>query len=122
MTDDDITSRSTAELAEKYLALWNEPDADRRRRTIAELWTEDGRHIVQPPQEIRVQLPRPRRARPDRARLHVRRRLGGWRRQGGMTGAAGRSWVGLAFEDRERRALRVGDHREPPEPDLGGRQ
>jgi hypothetical protein len=43
----------TQTLAEKYLALWNEPDADRRRRTIAELWTEDGRHILQPPQEIR---------------------------------------------------------------------
>ena len=43
----------TADLAAKYLALWNEPDADRRRRTIAELWTEDGRHILQPPQEIR---------------------------------------------------------------------
>jgi hypothetical protein len=50
----DISSRSAAELAEKYLALWNEPDADRRRRTIAELWTEDGRHILQPPQEIRA--------------------------------------------------------------------
>jgi hypothetical protein len=53
MTIADIASRSTAELAEKYMALWNEPDADRRRRTIAELWTEDGRHILQPPQEIR---------------------------------------------------------------------
>ena len=144
----EISSRSVAELAEKYLALWNEPDADQRRRMIAELWTEDGRHILQPPQEIRgiaaqpglamtaileargyeeiearaasayehwvgseglsfrgrddaerlgdvvnvplgggrqgrrgvcsrAQLPRPRRARPDRARLHVRRRLGG---------------------------------------------
>ena len=40
-------------MAKKYLALWNEPDADRRRRTIAELWREDGRHILQPPQEIR---------------------------------------------------------------------
>ena len=50
----DIASRSAAELAEKYLALWNEPDADRRRRTIAELWAEDGRHILQPPQEIRA--------------------------------------------------------------------
>ncbi len=49
----ETSSRSAAELAEKYLALWNEPDADRRRRTIAELWTEDGRHILQPPQEIR---------------------------------------------------------------------
>ena len=49
----EISSRSAAELAEKYLALWNEPDADRRRRTIGELWTKDGRHFLQPPQEIR---------------------------------------------------------------------
>jgi hypothetical protein len=46
-------------LAEKYLALWNEPDADRRRRMIAELWTEDGRHILQPPQEVRGIAARP---------------------------------------------------------------
>ena len=44
----------TQAFAKKYLALWNEPDADRRRRMIAELWTEDGRHILQPPQEILV--------------------------------------------------------------------
>jgi hypothetical protein len=49
----EISSRSAAELAEKYVALWNQPDADRRRRTIAELWTEYGMHILQPPQEIR---------------------------------------------------------------------
>ena len=55
----EISSRSAAELAEKYLALWNEPDADRRRRMIAELWTEDGRHILQPPQEIRGIAARP---------------------------------------------------------------
>ena len=40
----EISSRSAAELAEKYVALWNEPDADRRRRIT---------HILQPPQEIR---------------------------------------------------------------------
>jgi len=50
----EISSRSAAELAEKYVALWNEPDADRRRRRIADLWTEAGRHILQPPQEIRA--------------------------------------------------------------------
>jgi hypothetical protein len=50
----DISSRSAAELAEKYVALWNEPDADRRRRMIAELWVEDGRHVLHPPQEIRA--------------------------------------------------------------------
>jgi hypothetical protein len=43
----------TQELARRYVALWNEPDADRRRRAIAGLWTEDGRHILQPPEEIR---------------------------------------------------------------------
>ena len=45
--------------AENYLALWNEPDADQRRRTIAELWTHDGRHILQPPQEIRALAAQP---------------------------------------------------------------
>ena len=50
----EISARSTAEWAERYVALWNEPDADRRRRMIAELWAEDGRHILQPPQEIRA--------------------------------------------------------------------
>ena len=55
---DEISSRSAAELAEKYMALWNE-DADQRRRMITELWTEDGRHILQPPQEIRGIAARP---------------------------------------------------------------
>src|SRR5437867_2406823 len=55
----EISSRSAAELADKYVALWNEPDADRRRRTIAELWTEEGRHFLQPPQEIREIAARP---------------------------------------------------------------
>src|ERR671910_954990 len=55
----EISSRSAAELAEKYVALWNEPDADRRRRRIATLWTEGGRHILQPPQEIRGIAARP---------------------------------------------------------------
>ena len=49
-----FSTRTATGLAEKYLALWNDPDADRRRRTIAELWTEDGRHILQPPEEIRA--------------------------------------------------------------------
>ena len=51
---DEFSSRSAAALAEKYLALWNEPDADLRRQLIDELWTEDGRHVLQPPQEIRA--------------------------------------------------------------------
>jgi hypothetical protein len=55
----EISSPSAAELAQNYLALWNEPDADRRRRMIAELWTPDGRHILQPPEEIRAIAARP---------------------------------------------------------------
>ena len=50
----EVSSRGAADVAEKYVALWNEPDADRRRRRIADLWTEAGRHILQPPQEIRA--------------------------------------------------------------------
>jgi hypothetical protein len=50
----EISSRSAAALAEKYIAVWNEPDADRRRRMIAELWTEGATHVLQPPQEIRA--------------------------------------------------------------------
>ena len=43
------------QLAEKYVALWNEPDANQRRRTIAELWTEDGRFELGA--ELDVELP-----------------------------------------------------------------
>ena len=46
-------SQQAEQLADRYLALWNEPDADRRRRMIAELWTEGGSQILQPPQEMR---------------------------------------------------------------------
>jgi hypothetical protein len=55
----EISLQSAAALAEKYIALWNEPDPARRRRTIAELWKEDGRHFLQPPQEIRAIAARP---------------------------------------------------------------
>jgi hypothetical protein len=50
----ETRTKAAVELADRYLALWNEPDADRRRRMIAELWTEDGRHFLQPPHEIRA--------------------------------------------------------------------
>jgi hypothetical protein len=42
------------ELVRRYVAAWNEPDAGLRRKAIAGLWTEDGAHILQPPQEIRA--------------------------------------------------------------------
>jgi hypothetical protein len=47
------SSPSAAGLAEKYVALWNQPEAGRRRQLIAELWAQDGRHVLQPPQEMR---------------------------------------------------------------------
>jgi len=47
------------ELADRYVATWNEPDPDQRRVAIAELWTDDGVHILQPPQEIREIAARP---------------------------------------------------------------
>jgi hypothetical protein len=47
------------ELADRYVALWNEADADTRSRMIEELWTEDGAHILQPPEEIREIAGRP---------------------------------------------------------------
>jgi hypothetical protein len=47
------------ELADRYMTLWNEPDAERRRQLVAELWTEDGAHILQPPEEMREIAARP---------------------------------------------------------------
>jgi hypothetical protein len=41
------------ELVDRYVAVWNEPDTEQRRKTITELWTENGVQILQPPQEIR---------------------------------------------------------------------
>lgn len=33
-------------LAEKYVAVWNEADAERRRQQIAALWVSEGQHYV----------------------------------------------------------------------------
>ena len=49
----ETRAQAAEQLADRYMALWNEPDADPRRRMIAELWTEDGSQILQPPQEMR---------------------------------------------------------------------
>ena len=40
-------------LADRYVAVWNEPDADTRRTAIRALWSEDASHTLQPPQAIR---------------------------------------------------------------------
>ena len=50
----ETRTRAAEQLADRYLALWNEADPERRRRMIAALWTHDGRHVLQPPQEVRA--------------------------------------------------------------------
>jgi hypothetical protein len=54
------TSKLTAmidvkQLVANYVAMWNEPDPDARRRAIADLWTADGVHRLDPPQAMREQ-------------------------------------------------------------------
>lgn len=39
------------ELADRYVAVWNEPSAQARRAAVGELWAEDGVHVLQPPEE-----------------------------------------------------------------------
>ena len=34
------------QIADRYAAVWNEPDAAARRRAIEEIWQLDGRHFV----------------------------------------------------------------------------
>ena len=36
----------TNQLVARYVALWNEPDVDRRRQEIVALWTPDGLHYA----------------------------------------------------------------------------
>src|SRR6185503_10924003 len=43
---------TATELAERYTAVWNEPDAETRRRAIEALWTEDALVLLQPPVEM----------------------------------------------------------------------
>ena len=40
------------QLAERYTAVWMVPDAERRREAIADLWSEDAIHVLQPTQEV----------------------------------------------------------------------
>jgi hypothetical protein len=40
------------DLIQRYVAVWNEPNADARRAAVRELWTADGAQILQPPREI----------------------------------------------------------------------
>jgi hypothetical protein len=42
------------DIAERYLAIWNEPDAEARRRMLGGLWAEDAVQILEPPEEART--------------------------------------------------------------------
>lgn len=43
--------RNPIELADRYVAVWNEPAPDARRAAVSALWAEDGVHVLQPPEE-----------------------------------------------------------------------
>ena len=40
-------------LIDRYVSMWNEPDADERCRAIHELWADDGRHVLEAPEDMR---------------------------------------------------------------------
>jgi len=39
-------------LADRYIALWSEPDEQARRAAIRALWAPGGAHVLQPPAEV----------------------------------------------------------------------
>lgn len=46
---------NSQELAERYAALWNEPDPSQRREKIRALWAPNGAQVlVDPPQDVRA--------------------------------------------------------------------
>ena len=53
ITTTETRKAAAEQLAERYVALWSQPDPERRRRLISELWTDGGSQILQPPQEMR---------------------------------------------------------------------
>jgi hypothetical protein len=41
------------DLTDRYVAIWNEPDAARRRNAVNALRTSDALHLLQPPEAVR---------------------------------------------------------------------
>jgi hypothetical protein len=37
---------NVSEFVDRYVNIWNEPDAERRRQTIRDLWQEDAQHLA----------------------------------------------------------------------------
>ena len=50
----ETRTNAAEQLADRYHALWNEADPERRRLMIPELYAEDGAQILQSPQEMRA--------------------------------------------------------------------
>jgi hypothetical protein len=48
-----VTAVDAQDLAERYIAVWTEPDPELRRKAIQKLWSEDGAQILRPPADIR---------------------------------------------------------------------
>src|SRR5262245_59788311 len=48
-----MTDIDPHELVSRYVAVWNQADAELRRKAIHDLWAKDGGHVLQPPQEMR---------------------------------------------------------------------
>jgi hypothetical protein len=51
--------RNPIELADRYVAVWNESSPEARRAAVRELWAEDGVHILQPPEDAVAIAARP---------------------------------------------------------------
>lgn len=52
-----ISERELAEFAERYIAMWNEPDAQVRHHEVEQLWAVNGAQVlVDPPQAMREAL------------------------------------------------------------------
>ena len=48
-----MTAIDPGDLVRRYVAVWQEPDAELRRKAVHELWAEDGAQVLQPPEEMR---------------------------------------------------------------------
>ncbi|MBF6189603.1 MULTISPECIES: hypothetical protein [Nocardia] len=54
-----LDEQELSRFAERYIALWNEPDAEARHERVRQLWAEDGAQVlVDPPQAMREALAR----------------------------------------------------------------